>query len=261
MAMAMSGFYSRRPLISILGGFAWGAYYRWARHLSPSKLVFSTAPLILGVALVVGAFTAVRGQMGSGAEGKVTFSQMRGANVSYGTADLLSGQATGSVALWIFEKYPREHEYNHLFSLRYMAYYFVPRMLWPDKPDTLANDIATLARLRGVRRGLITLPPGVVGYAAAEGGFYALVVYGIFFGQFTRFFDDLIRRNPLNPFIILPVGCTTGQFLGLARGDIAIFANLAIIGFISTFLIIYLTSIASGRSRSGAPVGAPWPQI
>lgn len=260
MVIALTGFYSRRPLISILAGFAWGAYYRWARQLTPSRLLFATVPLIIVTALVVSAFTAVRGQMFRSNEGRVTFTQMRGANLSQGSTDLVSGQATGSVAIWILEKYPAEIDYDHLFSLRYMVYYFVPRLLWEDKPGTLANDVAKLAKLRGVNRELITLPPGVVGYAAAEGGFYALLIYAVFFGQFTRFFDELIRLHPTNPFIILPVGCTTGQFLGLARGDIAVFTNLAIIGFISTFLILYITSLAFGRSR-GAPLAAPWPQM
>lgn len=61
--MLGSGFYSRRPLISVLVGFAWGAYYRWARHMQPSKLLFSTAPLILIAGLIVAAFTAVRGTL------------------------------------------------------------------------------------------------------------------------------------------------------------------------------------------------------
>ena len=260
MVIAMTGFYSRRPLISVLAGFAWGAYYRWARNLTPSRLLFATVPLIIGAALVVSAFTAVRWQMFQGGEGRITFTQMRGANIGQGSSDLVSGQSTGAIGFWVMEKYPAEIDYQPLFSLRYMAYYFIPRMLWEEKPNSLSNDVATLARLRGVNRKLITLPPGVIGYAGAEGGFYAIVIYALFFGQFTRFFDELIRLNPTNPFIILSVGCTTGQFLGLARGDMSIFANLAIIGFISTYLILYVTSLAFGRSRT-APAATPWPQM
>jgi hypothetical protein len=260
IGLSLTGFYSRRPIISMVAGFAWGAYYRWARQLKPSRLIFAMAPLVLAAIVVVGAFTAVRGSMAGGGEAKITVAQMRSANIGTGAADLLSGQATGAVMLWILEKYPHELDYNHLFSLRYMAYYFVPRTLWPDKPDTLANNIAHLARLRGVNRDVITLPPGVIGYAAAEGGFYALVVYALFFGQFTRFFDELIRRNPTNPFIILPVGCTVGQYLGLARGDISTFTNLAIIGFISTFLMLYVTRFVFGRTSS-PQLASPWPQM
>ena len=106
----------------------------------------------------------------------------------------------------------------------------------------------------------MTVPPGVLGYAAAEGGFYAVVVYALFFGQFTRFFDELIRLNPTNPFVILPIGCVIGHLLGLARGDIAIFTNLSLVGMLSCFLIIYCTSLAFGRSGTPA-YGMPMPQV
>lgn len=261
MVVALTGFYSRRPLVSILAGFSWGAYYRWARHLSFSKLVISTMPLIIATAVIVGAYTAIRSNDRTRVfDAKSTMRSMQGASIGSGTADLLGGQQCGSIALWVMETFPDEIDYKPLFSLRFMAYYFVPRFLWEDKPQPLSKDVATLARLRGVNRSVITLPPGVVGYAGAEGGLYAIIIYAIFFGQFTRFFDELIRRNPTNPFVVLSIGCTTGQFLGLARGDIAIFTNLAVMGFVSTFLMIYIAGLAFGRQRT-APLATPWPQM
>jgi hypothetical protein len=250
MVVSLTGFYSRRPLVSILAGFSWGAYHRWARFLPPGKLLLSAAPLAILAGLVVAAFTAIRSHSTGVTDAQVTLQQMKSASISKGTSDLLSGQAVGPAALWMVEKFPREVRYEHLFTFRYMAYWFVPRMLWEDKPEPLSTKVAHLAKLRGVNRDAITIPPGVVGYAAAEGGFYALVLYALFFGQFTRFFDELITLNPHNPFIILPVGCATGQFLGLARGEIAIFTNLAIVGFALTFLLIYLTSLAFGQSQN-----------
>lgn len=259
LGLTLGGFYSRRPLISVLVGFAWGAYYRWARYMSPTRLLYATAPLILVAGLIVAAFTAVRSTLHHGDQSAITVQQLRGANVSSGTDALLSGQACGAVALWVFDKYPIELDYKPLFSLRYMAYWPIPSALWKDKPAPLSKEVARLARLRGVNRDIITLPPGVVGYAAAEGGFYALIIYAIFFGQFTRFFDDLLTLNPGNPYIILSVGCATGHFLGLARGDIAIFANLAMVSFLSTYVIIVLSSKALGRSNQ--PSGQLyWPQ-
>lgn len=142
-----------------------------------------------------------------------------------------------------------------------MAMWPIPSAMWENKPAPLSKDIARLARIRGVNRDLITIPPGVVGYAAAEGGFYALIIYAIFFGQFTRFFDDLVQLNIGNPYIILPVGCATGHFLGMARGDIAIFANLALVSFVSTWLIMVISSLAFGRSgQTSRPMYWPQPQ-
>lgn len=256
MVVSLTGFYSRRPLVSILAGFSWGAYHRWARFLPPGKLLLSAAPLAIVAGMVVAAFTAIRSHSTGVTDAQATLQQMKGASLAKGTGDLLSGQAVGPAALWIVEKYPREIHYEHLFTFRYMAYWFVPRMLWEDKPEPLSTKVAHLAKLRGVNRDAITIPPGIVGYAAAEGGFYAVVLYALFFGQFTRFFDELITLNAGNPYIILPVGCATGQFLGLARGEIAIFTNLAVVGFVLTFLLIYFTSMAFGQSQD-ADLGAP----
>ena len=178
--------------------------------------MLSAAPLAIAAGIVVAAFTAIRSHSTGATEAQATLQQMKGASLSKGATDLLSGQAVGPAALWIVEKYPREIRYEHLFTFRYMGYYFVPRMLWEDKPEPLSTKVAHLAKLRGVNRDAITIPPGIVGYAAAEGGFYALVLYALFFGQFTRFFDELITLNMGDPYIILPVGCSTGQFLGLA---------------------------------------------
>ena len=257
--VSLSGFYSRRPLISVLAGFVWGVYHRWIKHLSPVKMLIGAVPAMLVVVGIVGAFTAIRSHETSSTEAMATVQQMRSASISEGTGNLLGGQAVGAAALWVIDSFPDEFEYRPLFGLRYMVYWWVPRALWQDKPEPLSTEIATLARLRGVNRKGITLPPGVVGYASAEGGFYAVVIYAIFFGQFTRFFDSLVKIYPTNPFIILPVGCSTGQFLGLARGDISTFTTLAIVGFASSFFLIYFTAMAFGQSGS-SPVRTPLPQ-
>lgn len=252
MFVSLAGSFSRRPLISILAGFSWGAYHRWARLLAPSRLLLSMLPLILVVVAIVSAFTAIRSHKTGQTAVQDTLTQMKSANIASGTGDLLGGQSSGSGALWILDHYPRDIQYRPLFSIRYMIYWYIPRVLWEDKPVPLGNELATIAKLQGVNRSVITLPPGVIGFAAAEGGFYAIVIYALFFGQFTRLFDEMIKLNPTNPFVILPIGCTTGQFLGLARGDMALFTNVAVVGTVSAFVLLYLSSLAFGRTRASA---------
>jgi len=241
--------FGRRPLVGVLFGFAWGAYYRWGRYVAPSRLIFYMAPLMLAASVVISAFTAIRGETSKGRTTDVrsVLRAMTQADVKKGSESIASGQTCSAAMMWALEQYPRYLEPKPLFSLRYMAMYFVPRQLWLDKPKPLSTEIATLARLQGVNRKKITLPPGVIGYAAAEGGMYALVIYALFFGQFTRFFDELVRQNPFNPFIILPTGCVTGQFLGLARGDISSFTDIIIVSFIATMALMFLAKMLFGR--------------
>ncbi len=132
-------------------------------------------------------------------------------------------------------------------------------IFWPEKPAPLANDIARLARIKRVNWDKLTIPPGVIGYAAAEGGIFVVVIYALFFGQFLRFFDELIRMHIFNSLIILPAGCAIGHVVGLARGDIAIFTNSIILSFVSTFVLLFVASKIFGRNVQPAYM-SPWPQ-
>jgi len=254
--------FGRRPLVGVLFGFAWGAYYRWARYVAPKKILFYMIPLMIGASIVISAFTAIRGETSRGRSASVDsiLRAMMRADVKSGSEGLASGQSCPAAMMWALEQYPNNIKPKPLFSMQYMAMYFVPRYIWPSKPEPLSTQIAHLAKLKGVNRDLITLPPGVVGFAAAEGGMYALIIYALFFGQFTRFFDDLVRQNAHNPFVILPSGCVIGQFLGLARGDIASFTDIIIVSFVSTMVLMFFAKMMFGRASPTPNSMAPWPQ-
>ena len=258
--ISMTGAFGRRPLIGILLGLAWGAYYRRARYMKPAKLLVTLSPIFVFVVVAVSAFTAIRHNRDTAAASiQDTTRKMASADINAGILDIFGGQTTGSASLWAIEQWPDRFDYKPLFSLKFMAYWYVPRYIWPEKPTPLSKDIARLARLKRMNWDRMTIPPGVIGYAAAEGGILAAVIYALFFGQFLRFIDELIRLNILNPFIILPAGCATGQILGLARGDIAIFTNLIVLGFVTTFVMLFVASKLLGRKLQPA-YWVPWPQ-
>lgn len=260
LAVGMLGVFSRRPMLAILLGMVWGAYHRRARFIKPIKLILMLSPMLLFVVLAVSAFTAIRHNRET-AKARVqdTARQMTQANVGAGTQNILGGQTCGSASLWAIESWPDKIDMRPLFSLRIMAYWYVPRYFWPEKPMSLSSDVARLARIKYVNWDKLLIPPGVIGYAVAEGGIITVVIYALFFGQLIRFIDELVHLNPLNAFIILPTACATGQTLGLARGDIAIFTNLIVLGFLTTFVLLFIASKLFGRKIQPA-YGFPWPQ-
>jgi hypothetical protein len=258
IVLSITSTYGRRPLIGAVLGFMWGAYYRRTWWVPPARMIKFMVPLAVGAVIAVSAFTAIRGAARGGTTAQ-TLQHMKNANLQAGAADILGGQSTGSASLWAIENWPSRLETHTLHSAKYMVCWYIPRFVWPDKPTPLGNDIATLAKLKGMNRKAITIPPGVIGYARAEGGIFALVVYALFFGQFLRFFDELVRLNPTNIYIILPAGCCIGQVVGMARGCIALFSNLMILGFIATFLILYIVNKMFGERAKGAYMMA-WPQ-
>lgn len=258
IVLSISSTYGRRPLIGVVLGFIWGAYYRRTWWISPARMVRFMIPLAVAAAVAVSAFTAIRGAARGGTTAQ-TLQHMQNANILAGAADILGGQSTGSASLWAIENWPSRLETHTLHSAKYMVCWYIPRFMWPEKPTPLGNDIATLAKIEGMNRNAVTIPPGVIGYARAEGGMFALLIYALFFGQFMRFFDELVRLNPTNVYIILPAGCCIGQVMGMARGCIALFSNLMILGFIATFLIFYAVNKLFGERIKGSYTMA-WPQ-
>ncbi len=260
LGIGMYGAFGRRPLLSILLGMAWGFYHRRARDIKPIRLILGLLPIVLFVALAVSAFTAIRNNRDT-AQSQVTdtVSQMSQANVGSGAQNIITGQTCGAASFWCIENYPTPIEPRYLYSMKVLVCWYIPSIYWEDKPVPLGNHIAKLARIPRVNQDKLTLPPGVIGYAAAEGGWIAIIVYALFYGQFLRFFDELVRLNPKNAFILLPVGCATGQVLGLARGCIAIFANLMIMGFIATYVFLFVANKFFGRD-SQPNYWYPWPQ-
>lgn len=248
VGVSLQGAFGRRSLLTVAVGLLWGAYYGFGKRLKPGPLIAWLTPLALVSVVLVAMFTQVRGRVKS--ENLNTLGVLRAmsrANVSAGVAGLVGGQQCGSATLWCVENYPRYQDTRPLFSLRQIAHQFIPRFLWPEKPKPLANSLAKLARVRGVVHSRITLTPGVIGYAAAEGGFYAVVLYGLFFGGFTRLFDQIVQDNLSDPYIIAVSACTLGNFLGLARGDLANFTVNIAVTFVSTYAAMWCVRRVLGK--------------
>jgi hypothetical protein len=93
-----------------------------------------------------------------------------------------------------------------------------------------------MAKIHGVNWGVLTLGPGIIGHAAAEGGFYAAIIYALALGLLMRFFDELVQLYPLSPFVVMLVGCNLGQILGAPRGETAAFLALYILTILGAWL-------------------------
>lgn len=244
LANAAWGEFGRRPLIAVFGALIWGMYYSYWRYLPLRSLLHRLTLVSLGPLLIVALFTSVR----ASSEKDRTASEhlqavVHSGQVGEGMWQLLSGQGTAAAAMWVIENYPERFEYRHLMTLWYSVAIDVPRAWWPDKPLPLSKLIPEQAKIPNVNWRSLTLPAGIVGNAAAEGGWYALVIYAIFMGLFIRFFDQLVQNTLSSPFVVLAVGSALGQVLGLARGETSLFANI----FLLTFASAGICMVAVGK--------------
>jgi len=238
LGIQISGAFGRRSIVAIGGCVLWGMYYSHWRDLPRlgvlTRLGLAAAPPVI----VLAAFTSVRSAQERPSLTEQIQSLASQSSIRDGLRDLASGQGTVPVSMWLIENYPERFEHIHLLGLKYFFYYPIPRMWWSEKPVPLSTMIADKADLEGVSQDVLKIGPGVVGHAAAEGGWYVVIVYGAAFAFLLKFFDSIALRRVDNPFVVLPIGSALGQVVGMPRGEISAFAMNYVLGVVLAYISI-----------------------
>ena len=248
---ATIGEFGRRPLIGVAICMLWGMYfsvwrYQPLRRWLPTMGVLVTVPLIM-------LFVYSAARMRHGASDTVD-ALMHGVqssgDISKGFLSIFYSD-TGAIGLWLIETHPDTFEPRPLFTLYYTALNPVPRQWWPEKPYPLGMEITQMAGIRRVGENM-NLGPGIIGHAAAEGGWYALVIYAIVGGLLIRYFDLLVKRAPRNPLIMLPLGSTLGQVVAMPRGETSLFTWIFLFGTGVTYLLMLMLAWMARTAGVGA---------
>ncbi len=240
IAIGITGVFGRRPIVAIAGCLTWGMYYSRARDLKPSAVLIGAAVFGLIPLILVAKFTAVRGSFAEGSSPFARIALIAQADTVTGLIDIASGQECAAWSMHLMEMYPEYNEYRHMHAIKYFFQIPIPRIIYPDKPDALASIAWKDANLTG-KPEEFTIGPGIIGHAAAEGGFYALVVYAIALGLFVRYFDAVLERAPTQPFVSLPIGASLGNLIGIPRGESPNFAfefTVAVLGSLVILIIV-----------------------
>lgn len=239
--ISQAGNFGRRPLVAVAAAVAWGAYFSKWRYSKPTALLFRLTVLSAPAMLALAAFSTVRGNIRD-----IDFSVQGTAQIilsgdpEEGFMKLLGGQGTGHKSMWLMENYPEPYAYDPLLMARYIVMFPIPRDWWPNKPEPLSTRIAVQAQLKGVDQDRLTIGPGVIGHAAADGGILIVPLYAIILALILRYGDDLMRNHPFQPMVVLPVGCSLGQVLGLARGETSVFLGNFLIAAVGTYLFFFV---------------------
>lgn len=241
--LATWGEFGRRPLMGVGMGMLWGMYYSHWRYLPFKRMVVQVAIVSLLPLFAVALQTSIRSwDATKDLKSTVTEVQKSG-DVSKGLMLLGSGQDTAGKSLFCIEAFPADQEYRPFQALWYFFVYPVPRDLWPDKPYTLSNELPQLARIPGVPQdGSMTVGPGIVGQAQADGGWFTLIVYAVLLAMVFRFFDRTALVNVTNPLLVMPAGAALGQVAGVTRGDVAQFMWIFMFGAIASWALLFVLS-------------------
>lgn len=243
-AIALAGVlhtdFGRRAILGVVGCFGWGAYHGYWKHLGPKAVVVRLGGAGLAALVLIAAFTAARDSSNRDRSLGQTVSAVRGANVKEGVRLLLSGQDAGRNSMWLIENYPSRYPYDTLHTARYFLTLGIPREFYENKPEALGRTAVAQANADRKRASNYSIGPGILGHIASDNPFLALPIYAIFLGLFIGLLDRLIRLHPTNPFVVLPVGTTLGQFVGLARGETGLFLFQAVLGISAAWVLMFL---------------------
>ncbi len=248
---ATIGEFGRRPLIGVAICMLWGMYfsvwrYQPLRRWLPTMAVLVTIPLIM---LMV--YSAVRMRHGaSDTVDALMHGVQSSGDISKGFLSIFYSD-TGAIGLWLIETHPDTFEPRPLFTLYYTFLNPVPRQWWPEKPYPLGMEITQMAGIRRVGENM-NLGPGIIGHAAAEGGWYALVIYAILGALLLRYFDLLVKRAPRNPLIMLPLGSTLGQVVAMPRGETSLFTWIFVFGTGVTYMLMLMLAWMAKTAGVGA---------
>lgn len=241
MVVVMYGEFGRRTLVTVGAGMLVGMYYSYLRYLPLGMVVKRLALVGVVPFLIIAAFTSVRDSATHDRSSQEHIvAMMTGGSIGTGIVDLLAGQGCAAGSMWLIESHPEDYPHRHMFTPLFFIVYPVPRMLWEDKPNSIGQQMPTMARMQNVQRNELNIGPGIIGTAGCEGGWYAIVVYAVLGGLFLRFFDEAIRLNPYSPFVVLATMSALGQILGLARGETSSFAALTVITVGGAYFIMLM---------------------
>lgn len=241
----LQGAYGRRDMLSLATCVVWGAYHGYWKHLGPKRAALRIA-IGGGLGLVaLASMTATRGNYAdaksSGAEILRQMVSVSPAKLEQGVLMSLHGQAAAQNSMWIIEHYPDQFAYTPLNTGWFFLAMPVPRDWWPDKPMSLG--VTAVDQWGRVGRGdYYTIGAGLIGHIYADNPYISMLPYAIVLALFLRFLDEVVVRNPYNPFIILPAGVALGQVIGFARGDPGLFLFQTISGVATAWLGMLMVS-------------------
>lgn len=241
LLVAMTGSISRRNLLGVGMTFVICLYWLRLRYSSPSRSLAKVGLWGLVTMVVIAGWTAIRFEGRTTLLDKLEGVVSSGASSSSRVLGLFNGDAAAECACLAIHRYTHEAPPEPFFTIKYVLANPVPRAFWPEKPKALGE---TLPHDLGVwKTGYVNWGPCIVGHGFHEGGaiggYFMLVFYGVLFGGVMQFFDELMRRQPNNPFLIATLAATSAQIIAFSRGDIGYF-GVMILGVSMTGLLVPL---------------------
>ncbi len=229
LAIVFYGDFGRRNALDIFLACIWGAHHGHWRHVGLRRARTQLITLVGGSALFLAAFTAGRRDATIDRNLSLTesFARLGSGDLGKGFMDMATGQAAAACSMWVIETRPDPFPHDLFHSLKYFLVHPVPRVVWPDKPIALGSLMTeqsgvTRSKTKG-RSKEFSFGPGLMGHIWHDNPYITMIPYAFALALLVKFMDEIARRNPGNPFVIIPLGVALGDMVGIPRGEAGFF--------------------------------------
>jgi hypothetical protein len=130
-------------------------------------------------------------------------------------------------------------------TFKFFLVYPIPRAYYPSKPESLGKTITHKVLGRATSWGT-----GVAGHSAYEGGIIVAALLGYFAAFGVRFFDDPLKRDPTNPFLIGMLAAASVHIAAWPRGDVAVMTFETAECLLFAFALSYTFRFIFGTDKS-----------
>jgi hypothetical protein len=260
-ALMMVDTFGRRGMVSVVVAALWGAYHGGFRHVNLRRAAVPLVVLGLGGFALVAAFTSVRGEEGKGTNLAEVLRRLPEADIGKGALALLTGQDAGPNSMWVIENRPEPYPYQPLESLIYFVVHPIPRTMWEGKPIGLGTLMVTQSLVQG-KGDEYSVGPGLVGHIVNDNPWIALPLYAVLLAALVRIMDDLLKRFPNHPYVVIPLGIELGEIIGMPRGELGFFLFRAVMGMIFAYYgTLILAKALNAMGFSARHMEQPAPEL
>ena len=215
----------RHPLFAALIAIPIAWYWAKWRYQGPTATIGRILALGVGAAIVILAYSGFRHDFMGDADSGIAMDRvrqlMRFQLETTGDSESFLQEDAITVSLLCIEEFHRNGDPDYFHTLRFVLSNPIPRDIWPDKPQALGESLPE--SLGEFSDGYVNWGTGIIGNAFHDGGIWMAAIYGLLVGGVFRIFDDILRRQPLNPWPIAMLAAMSPKIVAYSRGDIAIY--------------------------------------
>ncbi|MEO1495964.1 MAG: hypothetical protein AAFV43_02315 [Planctomycetota bacterium] len=243
---------SRRYLAGALAVVPVSLYWIWLRYRStPVTLCWIAAGVLIGLPVIKG-YSAVRHTVrtegGGSARAMALLREMPSRIVSGGSSEGFMGQDSVEAALMTIHMLNDNSDrlrVEPFFTAKFILANPIPRTFWPEKPVSLGIRLPEAAKLH--KQGIqANLGVNVSGQCFYDGGLWIHLLYGLIWGAFLRYYDELLVRQAGNPLLIGGLVAMAPQIIGFPRGGLETMGLQVFLGFIAVVLTNLIAKLVFG---------------